>query len=126
MRLVDQVGATRSGLRTVWVDGDYRQHLIEHAATGRIGMEIVQRTAATSFAPLPRRWTVERTLGWLMFHRRLVRDYEALPPAEAMIHPDRVHEHAALLHAPAAFWQGFGARGQLTLASPRCMPWRWR
>jgi transposase len=28
---------------------------------------------------LPRRWVVERTLGWLMQHRRLVRDYEALP-----------------------------------------------
>ncbi|WP_432104263.1 transposase [Streptomyces sp. bgisy091] len=26
-----------------------------------------------------RRWVVERTLGWLMHHRRLARDYEALP-----------------------------------------------
>ncbi|WP_420707027.1 transposase, partial [Streptomyces sp. NRRL F-2664] len=31
------------------------------------------------FAVLPRRWTVERTLGWLMNHRRLARDYEAKP-----------------------------------------------
>jgi hypothetical protein len=30
---------------------------------------------------------VERTYGWLMLHRRLVRDYEALPArSEAMIH----------------------------------------
>ncbi|WP_435822624.1 hypothetical protein [Microbispora bryophytorum] len=30
---------------------------------------------------------MERTLGWLMLHRRLVRDYEALPArSEAMIH----------------------------------------
>ncbi len=36
---------------------------------------------------LPRRWVVERTLGWLMQHRRLARDYEALPHrSEAMIH----------------------------------------
>jgi putative transposase len=28
------------------------------------------------FAPLPRRWVVERTFGWLMRWRRLVRDYE--------------------------------------------------
>jgi transposase len=35
---------------------------------------------------LPRRWVVERTFGWLMFHRRLARDYEALPArSEAMI-----------------------------------------
>jgi transposase len=30
---------------------------------------------------------VERTFGWLMLHRRLARDYEALPArSEAMIH----------------------------------------
>jgi hypothetical protein len=43
-------------------------------------MEIVQRTPGTKgFTPLPRRWTVERTYGWLMLHRRLARDYETLP-----------------------------------------------
>ncbi|MET9686662.1 transposase [Streptomyces coeruleorubidus] len=35
----------------------------------------------------PRRWVVERTLGWLMHHRRLARDYEALPTrSTAMIY----------------------------------------
>lgn len=34
----------------------------------------------------PRRWVVERTFGWLMNHRRLARDYEALPArSEAVI-----------------------------------------
>ena len=34
-----------------------------------------------------RRWVVARTLGWLMLHRRLVRDYETRPAgSEAMIH----------------------------------------
>jgi transposase len=34
-----------------------------------------------------RRWVVERSLGWLMLHRRLARDYETRPDrAEAMIH----------------------------------------
>jgi transposase len=33
-----------------------------------------------------RRWVVERTIGWLMFHRRLARDYETLnESSEAMI-----------------------------------------
>jgi Transposase DDE domain len=36
---------------------------------------------------LPRRWAVERTFGWIVLHRRLVRDYETLPEqSEAMIY----------------------------------------
>ena len=35
---------------------------------------------------MPRRWVVERTLGWLGRWRRLSRDYEELPEvSEAMI-----------------------------------------
>ncbi|MFC9120543.1 transposase, partial [Streptomyces sp. NPDC057067] len=66
----------------------YRQHLVEHAATLGIDMHIVRRDPTTrGFAVPPRRWTVERTLGWLMNHRRLARDYEAHPHRpEAMIH----------------------------------------
>jgi len=35
------------------------------------------------FQLLPRRWVVERTFGWLSRHRRLSKDYEALPEVEA-------------------------------------------
>lgn len=39
------------------------------------------------FAPIPKRWAVERTYGWLMLHRRLARDYETLHSrSEAVIH----------------------------------------
>lgn len=34
---------------------------------------------AKGFVVLPRRWKVERTLGWIMKARRNVRDYECLP-----------------------------------------------
>nr|WP_326783470.1 IS5 family transposase [Streptomyces sp. NBC_00151] len=87
-RLLDQVGAERPGIRKVWVDGGYRQHRVEHAATLGINMEITQRTPGTrGFTPIPKRWAVERTYGWLMFHRRPARDYETLPTrSEAMIH----------------------------------------
>ncbi len=34
---------------------------------------------ATGFVVLPQRWVVERSLGWIMHARRLVRDYERLP-----------------------------------------------
>lgn len=75
-------------LRKVWVDGGYRKHFIEHAATFRIDLEIVQRHPGTrGFAPIPKRWAVERTYGWLMLHRRLARDYARHPHrSAAMIH----------------------------------------
>ncbi|GHH88462.1 DDE transposase [Streptomyces sulfonofaciens] len=86
--LIDHVAAAHSSIRKVWVDGGYRRHLVEHAARLGIDMEIVQRTPGIrGFTPLPKRWTVERTYGWLMFHRRLARDYETLPArSEAMTH----------------------------------------
>ncbi|WP_405598196.1 MULTISPECIES: IS5 family transposase [unclassified Streptomyces] len=86
--LIEKVAVEHPSVRKTWVDGGYRQHLVEHAATLGIDMHIVRRDPATrGFTVLPRRWTVERTLGWLMNHRRLARDYEAHPHrSEAMIH----------------------------------------
>lgn len=43
--------------------------------------------AEPGFKVLPRRWVVERTFGWLMRWRHLVRDFEQrLDVSEAMIH----------------------------------------
>lgn len=40
-------------------------------------LEIVKKVLGVSgFQVLPKRWVVERTFGWLMFNRRLVKDYE--------------------------------------------------
>ncbi|MEV0115313.1 IS5 family transposase [Streptomyces sp. NPDC050844] len=85
--LLDQVAATHPGLRKVWVDGGYRKHLVEQATALVINMEIVERAPGTrGFTPIPKRWAVEQTYGWLMLHRRLARDYETLPArSEAMI-----------------------------------------
>ena len=82
------VAADHTGLRKVWVGGGYRQHLVEHAATLGIDMEITARTPGTrGFTPIPKRWAVERTYGRLMLHRRLTRDYKTLPArSEAVIH----------------------------------------
>jgi transposase len=52
-----------------------------------ITVEVVRRTAPHSFQVLRRRWVIERTFGWLMRYRRLVRDYERRTDhAEAMIY----------------------------------------
>jgi len=41
--------------------------------------EVVKRKQSKGFQVLPWRWIVERTLAWLVRHRRLTIDYEARP-----------------------------------------------
>ncbi|MGY3676853.1 transposase [Streptomyces sp. TE33382] len=84
--LIERIADEHPTIRETWVDGGYRQHLVEHAAALGIDMHIVRRDPTTrGFSVLPRRWTVERTLGWPMNHRRPARDHEAKPhQAEAM------------------------------------------
>ncbi len=71
-----------------WVDGGYKNGFLEHAADAGISFQVVPKEPdQKGFAPLPRRWAVERTFGWLVLHRRLVRDYETLPERSVtMIH----------------------------------------
>ncbi|MGW6290307.1 IS5 family transposase [Streptomyces sp. NPDC055107] len=87
-RLLDRLAADHPGLRKGWADRGYREYLVDHAARLGIDLEVVRRTPGTKgFKVLPRRWVVERTLGWLMHHRRLARDYEVLPTrSTAMIY----------------------------------------
>ena len=45
---------------------------------------VIRRLAgAEGFVVVPRRWVVERTLGWLGRWRRLAKDYEELPEVSA-------------------------------------------
>ena len=51
--------------------------VVEHGASLGIDVEVVTKNPAIKgFSVVKRRWVVERTLGWLMHHHRLVRDYE--------------------------------------------------
>ncbi|MGW2194393.1 transposase, partial [Streptosporangium sp. NPDC001682] len=86
--LPTQVAADHPTITKTWADSAYRTTVIEGGAALGIDLEVVRRDSATrGFTVLPRRWVIERTLGRLMFHRRLARDYEALPTrSEAMIH----------------------------------------
>ena len=43
-----------------------------------IAVEIVKRCDAGKFVVLPKRWIVERTIGWLNRCRRLAKDWECL------------------------------------------------
>ena len=59
-----------------------------HRKTGTLRLEVVARPAAgRGFSVVFKRWIVERTFGWFMKHRRLVRHYEVKAEnAEAWLH----------------------------------------
>jgi transposase len=44
----------------------------------QINVQIVKRSDAGKFMVLPKRWIVERTIGWLNRCRRLAKDWECL------------------------------------------------
>ena len=88
MRLLNQAKNTYPTISKAWADTGFKNAAIEYGATIGIDVEVVPRNTQTrGFHVLKRRWVVERTLGWLMLHRRLARDYETLDSSsEAMIH----------------------------------------
>ena len=75
-------------LRAVFADSIYNR-LAALLACFLFGLTliIVRRvTGSCGFVVQPRRWVVERSLGWLGRWRRLSKDYEALPEvSEAMV-----------------------------------------
>lgn len=88
IRLLDQAKNAYPTISKAWVDTGFKNAAVEHGATIGIDVEVVPRNIKTrGFHVLKRRWVVERSLGWLMLHRRLARDYETLESSsEAMIH----------------------------------------
>jgi putative transposase len=88
---------TFSRLRVIWADQAYAGQLVTWVQALRvhhpIRLEVVKRTKrAEGFAVSPKRWIVERTLGWLNRYRRLSKDYEYLPgTSEAMIRVVMIH-----------------------------------
>ncbi|MFC5241135.1 transposase [Streptomyces atrovirens] len=84
--LLDDLAAHPS-VAKVWANDGYQSSIFNHGAGLGIDVEVVQRPRTKGFEPLPKRGGIERTFGWLMQHRRLARDYEALPQrSRAMIH----------------------------------------
>lgn len=78
-------------LRLLWVDGGYSGEAFAQWVKGirrKLAVQVVKRSDdVKGFRVLPRRWAVERTFGWLMRQRRLVRDYETTEAsAEAWIY----------------------------------------
>ena len=75
-------------IKRLFADGAYdRLQLMDKAAFLDFAVEIIKRSDdQQGFQVLPRRWVVERTFGWMIRWRRLVRDYEQrIDVSEAMI-----------------------------------------
>ncbi|MFF0062107.1 IS5 family transposase [Streptomyces sp. NPDC005279] len=89
----------------IWADGGYTGRLVDWAKEKlQLTLQIVKRSDdMTGFVVLPRRWVVERTLGWLLRTRRLVRDFETLPASsEAFVYFSLVMLMSRRLARPAS------------------------
>jgi transposase len=89
-----QVRGKMPRLRLLWADGTYSGTLIGWVkqTCGWLIRLVTKKPGQTTFEVLPRRWVVERTFGWLVGYRRLVRDYECHPAnGEAMIQVAMIH-----------------------------------
>lgn len=87
--ILDAIRKRWPWVKHLFADGAYdRRKLMDKAAFKDFVIEVVRRLdAEPGFKPLPRRWVVERTFGWMMRWRRLVRDYEQrIDVSKAMIH----------------------------------------
>jgi transposase len=76
-------------LQIMWADSGYDGKPLAtwiRQAAG-ITLQIIKRSDLPGFQVVSRRWVVERTFGWLMRYRRLVRDYERrIEHHEAMVY----------------------------------------
>jgi putative transposase len=92
-RVMEPLRTRFSRLRLIWADSIYErlglpEWVRELRPRRKLRLEVISRQRGQKgFAVLPRRWVVERTFAWLGFHRRLSKDYEALPEtSEVMIY----------------------------------------
>jgi transposase len=69
-------------LLTLYADAGYQGPRFQRAlrrVMRQVNLEIVKRSeTAKGFTVLPKRWLVERTIGWLNRCRRLAKDWECL------------------------------------------------
>jgi transposase len=69
---------TCTRLKLIWADAGYDGAPLTTwiRSVANITVQIIKRTELHVFRVVPRRWVVERSFGWLLRYRRLVRDYE--------------------------------------------------
>ncbi|MFE9454069.1 IS5 family transposase [Streptomyces sp. NPDC006739] len=115
--LLDEVAVRAPSVVKALVDQGFKQKVVQHGRALGVDVEIVERNPRdVGFVPQPIRWRVEQTLGTLMLHRRLVRDYESRPASSVFrvywAETDRMPRR--LIGATATSW-----RAPADLAGPR-------
>ncbi|MBP2315455.1 putative transposase [Azospirillum soli] len=85
--LLNRIKGLYCWLQAVFADSIYnRPPMLLACFLLGLTLIIVRRIAGTGFIVLPRRWGVERSLGWFGRYRRLSKDYEELPEvSETMV-----------------------------------------
>ena len=65
-------------LKLIWADSGYDGTPLSGwvRSVANATLQVIKRTELHTFRVVPRRWVVERSFGWLLRYRRLVRDYE--------------------------------------------------
>ncbi|RUT01409.1 hypothetical protein DSM107010_65370 [Chroococcidiopsis cubana SAG 39.79] len=82
LKRVNRMGSSVSRLHAIWADGGFdgepfRRWVMDVCRW--IVQVVLRPKQSKGFVLLKKRWVVERTFGWLMSCRRLVRDHELLP-----------------------------------------------
>lgn len=83
-----------SSIRLIWADSGYAGQLVQWVQKQfwRCLQIVKAEPGVKTFKVQPRRWIVERTLGWLSWYRRLSRDYERkTDTAEALMYISMSH-----------------------------------
>jgi transposase len=86
--LLDQATTAHPTPAKTWVDAGFKTRVVEHGARLGVDVEVITKDPKIrGFRVVKRRWVVERTLGWLMHHRRLAPRLRS-PPRQL-----RQHDH---------------------------------
>lgn len=91
--LTEKLRAAIKRIKVLWGDSHFDRALTEAwCRWGWLGVVVKKLVGQVGFVVQPKRWIVERTLGWLNRSRRLSKDYErTTQSSEAFVKVAMIH-----------------------------------